>query len=96
MKSEGNEISDCFYLPLYPISLVLNFLLNLCLIIRDAGQIIFTSSNMGLPGNADIQSPAYRMTKAAINMYCIRLIICVYDFEQCRLSTFQIHFSSFF
>lgn len=42
-------------------------------VIKDGGQIIFISSNMALPRNADVNGPAYRMTKAAINMYAVML-----------------------
>ncbi len=41
--------------------------------IKDGGQIVFISSNMGLPRNADVNGPAYRMSKAAINMYAAML-----------------------
>lgn len=38
-------------------------------LVRDGGQIIFLSSKMGLPAFAASDSPAYRVSKAAINMY---------------------------
>jgi len=41
--------------------------------IKDGGKIIFISSNMGLLKNADANAPAYRMAKAAINMYAAML-----------------------
>jgi NAD(P)-dependent dehydrogenase (short-subunit alcohol dehydrogenase family) len=41
--------------------------------INDGGKIIFISSDMGLPGNADVNGPGYRMSKAAINMYAAML-----------------------
>ena len=37
--------------------------------VNDGAQIIFISSNMGLVRNADVNGSAYRMSKAAINMY---------------------------
>lgn len=40
---------------------------------HDGGQIIFISSNMALMKNADVNGPAYRMSKAAINMYAAML-----------------------
>ena len=38
-------------------------------LVRDGGQIVFLSSKMGLPAFAAPDSPAYRISKAAINMY---------------------------
>jgi NAD(P)-dependent dehydrogenase (short-subunit alcohol dehydrogenase family) len=38
-------------------------------LVRDGGQIVFLSSKMGLPTFAGPDSPAYRVSKAAINMY---------------------------
>lgn len=38
-------------------------------LVRDGGQIVFLSSKMGLPAFAASDSPAYRVSKAAINMY---------------------------
>ena len=38
-------------------------------LVRDGGQIVFLSSKMGLPAFAAADSPAYRVSKAAINMY---------------------------
>lgn len=38
-------------------------------LVRDGGQIIFLSSKMGLVSHAAADSPAYRISKAAINMY---------------------------
>jgi NAD(P)-dependent dehydrogenase (short-subunit alcohol dehydrogenase family) len=37
--------------------------------LNDGAQVIFISSNMGLPRNADSNGPGYRMSKAAVNMY---------------------------
>ncbi|WP_299289445.1 SDR family NAD(P)-dependent oxidoreductase [uncultured Mucilaginibacter sp.] len=42
-------------------------------IIKDGGQIVFISSQMGLPRNADVTGTAYCMSKAAINMYAVIL-----------------------
>src|SRR5688500_4780315 len=36
---------------------------------KTGSQIVFISSNMGLPRNAAPNGPAYRMSKAALNMY---------------------------
>ncbi|RZK31856.1 MAG: SDR family NAD(P)-dependent oxidoreductase [Hymenobacter sp.] len=41
--------------------------------IRPGGQILFVSSNMGLPRNAAPNGPGYRLSKAAINMYATML-----------------------
>ncbi|SEN40593.1 NAD(P)-dependent dehydrogenase, short-chain alcohol dehydrogenase family [Chitinophaga rupis] len=41
--------------------------------INEGGQIIFISSNMGLPENAAPNGPGYRLSKAAINMYAAML-----------------------
>jgi NAD(P)-dependent dehydrogenase (short-subunit alcohol dehydrogenase family) len=41
--------------------------------INEGGQVIFISSNMGLPKNAAANGPGYRMSKAAINMYAAML-----------------------
>lgn len=38
-------------------------------LVRDGGQIVFLSSKMGLPAFVGADSPAYRVSKAAINMY---------------------------
>jgi NAD(P)-dependent dehydrogenase (short-subunit alcohol dehydrogenase family) len=38
-------------------------------LVRDGGQIVFLSSKMGLPAFVGTDSPAYRVSKAAINMY---------------------------
>ncbi len=38
-------------------------------LLNDNGQILFTSSNMGLPKNAAQNGSAYRISKAGINMY---------------------------
>ncbi|MBC6605377.1 SDR family NAD(P)-dependent oxidoreductase [Hymenobacter sp. BT188] len=38
-------------------------------LVRDGGQIVFLSSKMGLVSHAAADSPAYRISKAAINMY---------------------------
>lgn len=37
------------------------------------GQVVFVSSNMGLPHNAAPNGPGYRLSKAAINMYAAML-----------------------
>lgn len=39
----------------------------------EGGQIIFISSNMALPKNAAPNGPAYRLSKAGINMYAAML-----------------------
>lgn len=41
--------------------------------LRSGGQILFVSSNMGLPRNAAPNGPGYRLSKAAINMYAAML-----------------------
>jgi len=41
--------------------------------LSDGARILFISSNMGLPRNADVNGPSYRMSKAAINMYAAML-----------------------
>ena len=41
--------------------------------LRPGGQILFVSSNMGLPRNAAPNGPGYRLSKAAINMYAAML-----------------------
>jgi NAD(P)-dependent dehydrogenase (short-subunit alcohol dehydrogenase family) len=41
--------------------------------LRPGGQIVFVSSNMGLPRNAAPNGPGYRLSKAAINMYAAML-----------------------
>ncbi|TVT40528.1 SDR family NAD(P)-dependent oxidoreductase [Hymenobacter setariae] len=41
--------------------------------VRPGGQILFVSSNMGLPRNAAPNGPGYRLSKAAINMYAAML-----------------------
>lgn len=41
--------------------------------INNDGQILFISSNMGLPKNAAPNGPAYRISKAAVNMYAALL-----------------------
>lgn len=41
--------------------------------LHDGGQVIFISSNMGLPRNAAPNGPAYRLSKASINMYASML-----------------------
>jgi len=38
-------------------------------LLKEGAQVIFISSNMGLPRNADSNGPGYRMSKAAVNMY---------------------------
>jgi NAD(P)-dependent dehydrogenase (short-subunit alcohol dehydrogenase family) len=42
-------------------------------------QVIFISSNMGLPRNADVNGPGYRLSKAAVNMYASMLAKRVAD-----------------
>jgi NAD(P)-dependent dehydrogenase (short-subunit alcohol dehydrogenase family) len=37
--------------------------------LKEGAQVVFISSNMGLPRNADSNGPGYRMSKAAVNMY---------------------------
>jgi len=41
--------------------------------LRLGGQVVFVSSNMGLPRNAAPNGPGYRLSKAAINMYAAML-----------------------
>lgn len=41
--------------------------------VKEGGQVIFISSSMGLLENADSNGPAYRVSKAAINMYAALL-----------------------
>lgn len=41
--------------------------------LRQGGQVVFVSSNMGLPRNAAPNGPGYRLSKAAINMYAAML-----------------------
>ncbi|GAB3641357.1 SDR family NAD(P)-dependent oxidoreductase [Spirosoma arcticum] len=41
--------------------------------LNDGAQVIFISSNMGLPRNAAPNGPGYRLSKAAINMYAAML-----------------------
>jgi len=41
--------------------------------LNEGAKIVFISSNMGLPRNADVNGPSYRMSKAAINMYAAML-----------------------
>jgi NAD(P)-dependent dehydrogenase (short-subunit alcohol dehydrogenase family) len=40
---------------------------------QPGGQLVFISSNMGLPRNAAPNGPGYRLSKAAINMYAAML-----------------------
>ena len=48
-------------------------------LVRDGGQIVFLSSKMGLVSHAAPDSPAYRVSKAAINMYAAILAERVAD-----------------
>jgi len=48
-------------------------------LVRDGGQIVFLSSKMGLVSHAAADSPAYRVSKAAINMYATILAERVAD-----------------
>ena len=48
-------------------------------LLNDEAQVVFVSSNMGLPGNAGPNGPAYRLSKAAINMYAAMLAQRVAD-----------------
>ncbi|MBO2011505.1 SDR family NAD(P)-dependent oxidoreductase [Hymenobacter negativus] len=41
--------------------------------LNSGGQVIFVSSNMGLPRNAAPNGPGYRLSKASINMYAAML-----------------------
>ncbi len=41
--------------------------------LKDGGQVVFISSNMGLPRNAAPNGPGYRLSKAAVNMYAAML-----------------------
>ncbi|OGX90041.1 SDR family NAD(P)-dependent oxidoreductase [Hymenobacter coccineus] len=41
--------------------------------LNEGGQVIFISSNMGLPRNAAPNGPGYRLSKAAVNMYAAML-----------------------
>jgi len=47
--------------------------------IRPGGQVVFISSSMGLPRNAAPNGPAYRLSKAALNMYAAMLATRVAD-----------------
>jgi len=42
-------------------------------LVKDGGQVVFVSSNMGLPRHAAPNGPGYRLSKAAINMYAAML-----------------------
>lgn len=46
---------------------------------KTGSQIVFISSNMGLPRNAAPNGPAYRMSKAALNMYAAMLAVRMAD-----------------
>lgn len=48
-------------------------------LLRDGAQVVFISSSMGLPGNAGPNGSAYRLSKAAINMYAAMLAQRVAD-----------------
>ena len=48
-------------------------------LLNDGAQVVFITSNMGLPGNAGPNGPAYRLSKAAINMYAAMLAQRVAD-----------------
>ena len=48
-------------------------------LVRDGGQVVFLSSKMGLPAFAAPDGPAYRISKAAINMYAASLAQRVAD-----------------
>jgi NAD(P)-dependent dehydrogenase (short-subunit alcohol dehydrogenase family) len=41
--------------------------------LNEGAQVVFISSNMGLPRNAAPNGPGYRLSKAAINMYAAML-----------------------
>jgi len=41
--------------------------------LNEGAQVVFVSSNMGLPRNAAPNGPGYRLSKAAINMYAAML-----------------------
>jgi NAD(P)-dependent dehydrogenase (short-subunit alcohol dehydrogenase family) len=47
--------------------------------LNDGAQVVFVSSNMGLPRNAAPNGPGYRLSKAAINMYAAMLAQRVAD-----------------
>ena len=42
-------------------------------LLRDGAQVVFISSSMGLPSQAGPNGPAYRLSKAAVNMYAAML-----------------------
>lgn len=56
--------------------------------ITDGGKILFISSNMGLPRNADANGPGYRLSKAAINMYAAML---AKRLEDRRITVISVH-----
>jgi len=41
--------------------------------LNDGAQVVFISSSMGLPSHAGPNAPAYRLSKAAVNMYAAML-----------------------
>lgn len=48
-------------------------------LLHDGAQVVFITSNMGLPSNAGPNGPAYRLSKAAVNMYAAMLAQRVAD-----------------
>ena len=56
--------------------------------INEGGQVIFISSNMGLPENAAPNGPGYRLSKAAINMYAAMLATRLAD---CGIRVTPVH-----
>ena len=42
-------------------------------LLRENAQVVFISSSMGLPRHAGPNGPAYRLSKAAVNMYAAML-----------------------
>ena len=55
---------------------------------NEGGQVIFISSNMGLPENAAPNGPGYRLSKAAINMYAAMLATRLAD---CSIRVTPVH-----
>ena len=47
--------------------------------LNDGAQVVFISSSMGLPSHAGPNAPAYRLSKAAVNMYAAMLAQRVAD-----------------
>ncbi|MFD2221862.1 SDR family NAD(P)-dependent oxidoreductase, partial [Hymenobacter bucti] len=48
-------------------------------LLKDGAQVVFITSNMGLPSQAGPNGTAYRLSKAAVNMYAAMLAQRVAD-----------------